>query len=378
MDRIGRIFEEKIRERSVTGDDDPFYLLDLDDVKMKHAKWVEKIPRVIPFYAVKCNDDERVLRALTDLGTGFDCASKKELKQMIELGVSPERIIYANTVKQVSHLKYAADQHVMKVTFDSPRELEKIREFHPKAQVVLRIRFDAQNSIICLGLKFGCDPEEEAPRLIRMCKELDMDLVGISFHVGSGTQDYEIFERALVAVRKLFDVAQVEGFKLNFVDIGGGFLGNDITLLDHYAKSINLGIDKNFAGQTVEFISEPGRYFVESAFTIAVQVILKRVTLDGHVHYHINEGIYGSFLISYIYEEKLKFDVVRGSKSNSTSNQVEATIWGASCNSKDKIFTGKVTEFEMYDWLVFRNFGAYTTTVSTTFNGFSIGETFSV
>jgi diaminopimelate decarboxylase len=58
-----------------------------------------------------------------------------------------------------------------------------------------------------------------------------------------------------------------------------------------------------------------------------------------------------------------------------SSNEVEAAIWGASCNSKDKIFSGRAADFEMYDWLVFRNFGAYTTTVSTTFNGFTVGET---
>ncbi len=34
------------------------------------------MPRVTPFYAVKCNPEPGVLRLLNSLGTGFDCASK--------------------------------------------------------------------------------------------------------------------------------------------------------------------------------------------------------------------------------------------------------------------------------------------------------------
>lgn len=34
------------------------------------------LPRITPFYAVKCNDSLSVLKTLASLGTGFDCASK--------------------------------------------------------------------------------------------------------------------------------------------------------------------------------------------------------------------------------------------------------------------------------------------------------------
>ena len=53
-----------INQNSLRGIDDPFYILNLEDVKRKFEIWREKIPRVVPFYAVKCNDDERVLKLL--------------------------------------------------------------------------------------------------------------------------------------------------------------------------------------------------------------------------------------------------------------------------------------------------------------------------
>lgn len=42
----------------------------------KHLRWKKGLPRVTPFYAVKCNDSWPILKTLASLGTGFDCASK--------------------------------------------------------------------------------------------------------------------------------------------------------------------------------------------------------------------------------------------------------------------------------------------------------------
>lgn len=57
-------------------DRDAFYVCDLGDVLKKHLRWMRALPRITPFYAVKCNDSVSVLRTLASLGTGFDCASK--------------------------------------------------------------------------------------------------------------------------------------------------------------------------------------------------------------------------------------------------------------------------------------------------------------
>jgi diaminopimelate decarboxylase len=63
--------------RSHQGKQRPFYVCDLGDIVRKHQAWKTLLPRVEPFYAVKCNDDPVVLGLLAKLGTGFDCASKK-------------------------------------------------------------------------------------------------------------------------------------------------------------------------------------------------------------------------------------------------------------------------------------------------------------
>ena len=54
---------------------------------------------------------------------------------ILDLGVSPDRIIYANPIKQISHLKYAAKKGVTLMTFDNSLELHKVKEHFPTARL---------------------------------------------------------------------------------------------------------------------------------------------------------------------------------------------------------------------------------------------------
>lgn len=102
---------------------DAFYVLDLGLVIQLHQQWDEALPRVKPFYAVKCSPDPALLSTLAELGTGFDCASKAEIAQVLALGVSTERILFANPCKMQAHVKYAASVGVNTMTFDSEMEV---------------------------------------------------------------------------------------------------------------------------------------------------------------------------------------------------------------------------------------------------------------
>ncbi|CAG9811385.1 unnamed protein product [Chironomus riparius] len=361
------------------GIDDPFYILDLNQVKQKYQNWIENLPQIIPHYAVKCNDDENILNVLKNCGTGFDCASKNEIEKILKLYVDPSRIIFAHTVKQVSHLKFAAEKGVEKMTFDTEAELQKIKQFHPKAKVVLRIRFDAAKSLFELGSKFGAEPKMEARRLVKICKELELNLIGVSFHVGSGTVDYEVFGHAIDEVREIFDYAKNYGYELHLVDIGGGFMGHDDKLLKNYAYFINSAIERNFNDENIKIIAEPGQYFAISAMSIVTQIVLKKYSQNGHVHYFINDGVYGSFRSIYSYNQFVNVTVIKKSKIHENSSKIAeqklSTIWGCTCSSRDKIIENiMMNEVEIGDWLIFNNMGAYSTVLSTDFNGFARGK----
>lgn len=119
-----------------------------------------------------------VVKLLASLGLGFDCASKSEIQQVLDLGVEPNRIIYANPCKQSSFIRYAAQQNVAKMTFDNAEELHKIKMLYPNAELVLRILTDDSKSLCQLGLKFGA-PLDTVDYLLRTAKELDLNVIGV-------------------------------------------------------------------------------------------------------------------------------------------------------------------------------------------------------
>lgn len=85
----------------------------------------EAMPRVHPFYAVKCNPDPVIVKELADMGAGFDCASAKEMEDIMALGVTPERIIFAHPCKRPPCLKYAVKHSVRVRTSCLPTPLPR-------------------------------------------------------------------------------------------------------------------------------------------------------------------------------------------------------------------------------------------------------------
>lgn len=71
---------------------------------------------------------------MADLGTNFDCASKTEIKQILDLGVEAKRIIFANICKPISHLEYAKINNVNVSTVDTEFEIYKIHKTYPESK----------------------------------------------------------------------------------------------------------------------------------------------------------------------------------------------------------------------------------------------------
>jgi ornithine decarboxylase len=163
------------------------------------------------------------------------------------------------------------------MTFDNADELVKIRKHHPKARLVLRLAVDDRGSLCRFSTKFGAQIESVVP-LLRRARDLDLDVVGVSFHVGSGCTNPWLYDAALKSVKWTFEKAKEFGYELGLVDIGGGFEGHTFTAS---AEVIRLALDKYFpAGEpgkaNVRVIAEPGRFFVSDAFEIATNVIARR------------------------------------------------------------------------------------------------------
>ena len=95
------------------------------------------------------------------------------------------------------------------MTFDNEQELYKIKTSHPKSKCVLRIITNDSNAICKFSVK------------------LDLNLVGISFHVGSSQLEASTYSESIRDARLLFDYT-LENLnnKMHLLDLDSGFPGS--------------------------------------------------------------------------------------------------------------------------------------------------------
>ncbi|PIL28106.1 hypothetical protein GSI_09757 [Ganoderma sinense ZZ0214-1] len=402
-----------------------FFVADLSSVYRQHERWKKLLPDIEPFYAVKCNPDPYVLRLLAGLGTGFDCASNNEIKQVLDVGVSPDRIIFANPCKATSFIRSSARAGVDVMTFDNMDELHKVARVHPGAKLVVRILTDDSKSLCRLGLKFGA-PLVTVPALLAKARELGLDVVGVSFHVGSGCYDANAFADAVARARAAFDMGRAAGYRFSLLDVGGGF--EDATF-EATALVLRDALERHFpardrARDGIRLVAEPGRYYVAKAFSLAANIIARRAPPAAEaasvgsasaapdsesesnaesnanansnsnsaagpeagvepeqpsVMYYINDGVYGAFNCILFDHQTPQPYVLSLNGSFHVPARVPlraSSVWGPTCDALDCVcaVVRLPATLAVGDWLAFENMGAYTVCAASQFNGFEVSR----
>ncbi|XP_078495859.1 ornithine decarboxylase-like [Ciona intestinalis] len=355
--------------------DESFYIGDLNRVFMRHQQWKEVLPRVELFYAVKCCPLMPVIRLLAALGTGFDCASQNEIESVISIGVDPAKIIYALPCKPASQLQHARTRKVALMTFDNQDELHKIQKYFPDARLVIRLLPDETGATFEMGKKFGCTLEE-GQKLLVQAKKLDLNVIGVRFHiysffVGDDCKSSTGMRINLENCRKMFDFASSIGITMDLLDIGGGFPGGDKDqkLFLQIANDTRDALDKLFPSECgVRIIAEPGRYFVESSFSLATNIVGKKQSQD-IISYYTNESIYLSFWKIFLNAGKYT-PIVLKTKRFSDKMVHDTIIYGTTCDGTDIIAQNvALPELDLEDWLIWDDMGAYTVLCKSGFNG---------
>ena len=231
--------------------------------------------------------------------------------------------------------------------------------------------------------KFGCKLEN-IEILINLIKLLKLKLVGFSFHVGSDCKSVESYYTAIKTCREAYDLSLKHNININIIDIGGGFPGIHVESginIEQISEKINQA-QRDFFGtevdnNTVRFIAEPGRYFVQKSHTLVLNVIgKKRETVYNEttsaseeiIIYYLNDGVYGSFNCIYFDNKK---PVILPFNERNEKTLYKSKIFGPTCDSIDLISKEiMLPELAIGEWVYVDNFGAYTTAASSSFNGF--------
>ena len=113
----------------------PLLVMSVEQVKNNYRTLKEFMPRVNIHYAVKANPDERIVRTLKDLGSCFDVASDGEIFQLQEMGISGDRMVFANPIKPVHSIETARQAGISYYMVDSEPEIEKMARVAPGAGI---------------------------------------------------------------------------------------------------------------------------------------------------------------------------------------------------------------------------------------------------
>ena len=251
-------------------------------------------------------------------------------------------------------------------------EMEKVQTLFPGAELILRLAVDDSGSLMRFSSKFGASMVQVGAILTRAL-ELQLTIVGLSFHIGSGCFEPEQYHKAIYLARCVSDLAMQKGLpRFTCLDIGGGFPGNSTgSSFETFAVVIAESVAKYFPSADLQVIAEPGRYFTTDASTLFTLVQGKRQE-DARFLYYVNDGVYGSFnnvMFDHSQPVPSPVDEFLGGQESGRVRSL-STIFGPTCDSIDTITTDcLVRELSIGEWLAFPSMGAYTTAAASTFNG---------
>ncbi len=322
-------------------------------------------------YAVKCNPDPAVLRALWDGGVRhFDCASLPEIRLVRDM--FPEAVIhFMHPIKARGAIREAWERHdVRDFVLDSADELGKIQAEVATTGVpgalglIVRIALPKGGARLDLSGKFGADADE-AVRLLRAARGCAA-MVGVSFHVGSQCLDPLAWREALALTGEIIAVAGVE---IDVVDVGGGF---PVPYPDQEPPAMGAFFAEIEAGFEVLGVpgarlwAEPGRALVAAGTSVVVQVQARR----GDALY-VNDGVYGSLADAGTLGFRYPVRLIRPDGATAVET-IGFSLFGPTCDSADVMRGPFVLPADVAegDWIEIGQLGAYGACLRTAFNGF--------
>jgi ornithine decarboxylase len=348
---------------------EPLYCLRPHVLQATSARFVAGFAGDV-LYAVKCNPEPAVLRALWRGGVRhFDCASPSEIRIVRQL-FPQAQIHYMHPIKAGGFIRQAYVEYgVRDFSLDSIEEIDKIVAMTDGAKdlgLYIRLAMPKGQATYDLSGKFGAAPDLAA-ELLRKARAVSARL-GLCFHVGSQCMDPGAYTRALALAGTV--IAQA-GVAIDGIDVGGGFPVSypDQTppALDLYFDAIRDGFAALGLPPRVRLWCEPGRALVAAGASVVVQVVARR----GDV-LHINDGVYGTLADAGTQKWRFPVRAIRPDGAALDANAGEFSFYGPTCDSVDFMAGPFVlpTDIGPGDWIELGQLGAYGACLRTAFNGF--------
>lgn len=320
------------------------------------------------FYAIKANNDARILTQFEAAKLGFECVSLEEVRYIFSLfkHINPQRIMF--TPNFAPRFEYEAALKLgINVTIDNIYPLQHWPELFANKEIFLRLDpgqgYGHHKHVCTAGAisKFGI-PLAQLPQVLELIKKHHIKVIGLHAHTGSGILKPDVWQQTAVFLAQLTESLPT----VKYLNIGGGLgiaerVGQQA--LDLSALNASLQ-DVKTSYPHLEFWLEPGRYLVANAGVLLARVTqikykgeLAYIGVETGMNSLIRPALYGSY-----------HEVVNLSKLDAPRTQ-PAHIVGPICETGDTLaFARLMPDTQEGDVLLINNTGAYGHTMSSYYN----------
>ncbi len=372
----------------------PLYVYGRDRILDRYGTLERALAGIAPLrgrisYAVKANPNPEILSLLEKRGSGIDAVSPNEVDAARTAGFPAERIMFTGTSVGPEDLKRVFPLRGLTINIDAAEQLEimggmRKREF-PDGEIRVSVRWNpgvgsgSNAKVITAGrrssdgtpIKFGVE-DKKTVAVFERARELGFHPVGLHQHLGSGwvREDLPAVRRAVDLIVAKAAELERRGFRLEFLDFGGGFgpryaREQSVFPVRDYIAHIGRAIRK--AGLSVPAVTiEPGKFMVGDAGVLLLRVEYVKENY-GNLFACMNGGTFNTVPRPAIYQ-KAHHEIVNASRA-AGGRKVRVTVAGNLCETGDVFGKDRLmVRPERGDVLAVLCAGAYCRSMASTFN----------
>ncbi len=352
----------------------PFYCYSLSQIRENYFAIKNAFKAVKPTicFSVKANSNLSILKQLKKMGAGADVVSIGELLKASKAGIKSNKIVFSGIGKTEDEIIEAIKKRVLLINVESESEINLInkiaKRFSRKISIGIRLnpnvtgRTHQKISTGGKDEKFGLSYVD----FIKLCKKTkkmkNLNLEGISVHIGSQITSTDPFKKVLFIINKIINKTKIN-FKL--IDLGGG-MGISYSKKE---KQINLEkygklVKKFMKEKNSKIIFEPGRFIVgNSAILIAKIIYIKK---SNNKNFFILDAGMNNLMRPALYDAY--HEILPIKKTNKFIKE-NIEFVGPVCESSDKFSKQKkFSKIKEGDYVGIANVGAYGMSLSSNYN----------
>lgn len=344
----------------------PFYIYSQASIEAAANSYLKNAGNTdLICYSVKANSNINLLKILAQLGMGFDVVSVGELKRALKAGATANKIVFSGVGKSAADLAFAAEQKIYSINIESHQEIELLKNLPNNPRISLRINPDmAANThpYIETGksdCKFGIS-ETEALEIAKTYSPQEINLVGISAHIGSQITDVSLFLELAEKLKNLAAQLKNLGHKIDHLDVGGG-LAIDYQLEKQYDPA-QLVKDLKSSITDYDLLMEPGRSIVAQSGAVVTSVITKKT--NGQRDFLVVDVGMNDLMRPALYSARHVIEEVKNSDNASTEYEVVGPV----CETADSFGAGHLLNADAGDQLIIYSTGAYGSSMGSNYN----------